>query len=95
MDKSCIEFIAYAHFVDVEIKVLVAQNEKTSLQLLKSSGMFIVAASEFVNDNKSILFDAIVTNPNFEIDEEIEQTIRAFASKRAKKIKARIEQLRK
>ncbi len=93
LDEGCITFIAYAFFVEVELKVLAAKNEKTSLELLKK--MFILAVSKFVDDNEPILFDAIVTNPNFEVDEEIEQTIRAFDSKRAEKIKKRIEQLRK
>lgn len=95
LDEGCIEFIVYAPFAlaELEIKVLVAQNEKTSLKLLKE--MFFLAALKFVSDNEPILFDAIVTNPNFEVDEEIEQTIRTFVSKRAEKIKKRIEQLRK
>lgn len=95
LDKGCIEFIVYAPFalVEVELKVLVAQNEKTSLKLLKE--MFCLAALKFVDDNEPILFDAIVTNPNFELDEEIEQMTKVFTSKKAEKIKTRIERLRK
>lgn len=95
LSKNNMEFIACAHWTDVELKVLVAKNEKTTLQILKNGAMFINAASKFVVNNDTRLFDAIVTNPNFEIDEEIEQIIKAFASKRAEKIRVRIEKLRK
>lgn len=95
LSKNNMEFIACASWTDVELKVLVAKNGETSLQILKNGAMFIAAASKFVDGNDTRLFDAIVTNPNFEVDEEIEETIQAFASKRAAKIRARIEQLRK
>lgn len=85
--------LAYSEYW--RLKLWVAKDEKTPLTVLKTREMFFRAAQNIVYEYSSEMFDAIVTNPNFDVDEEIEQTIQGFSSKGAKKIKARIAELKK
>ena len=76
------------------IKKWVAENARTSLELLKTNQLFMTAARDLIQSNACILFDAIVKNPNFKWDEEMEQKIENFSPKGRKIIRERIEKLK-
>lgn len=92
LSKKNIELIACVPWMDIKLRVRMLQNEKISSKLLKV--MFVDVAEDFVQSGRCILFDAIVKNPNFKWDEEMEQKIENFSPKGRKIIKERIEKLK-
>lgn len=76
------------------LKKWVIQDKNTSFELLKSDQLFMYAAIELIQSHDSTLFDAIVKNPKFKWDEELERNIMDISPEGRKIIKARIEVLK-
>ncbi len=75
-------------------RLWVAKNEETSLDVLKLRQMFYWGTCYFALDGYPKLFDAIVVNPNFRVDEYIEEEISLFKPDEQKRIRSRIEELK-
>lgn len=80
---------------ELQLKLWVAEDKNTSLELLKTDKLFMCATLDLVQSRKPVLFDAIFKNPNFKWDEEIEQKMEMFSAEGRKIIKERIESLEK
>lgn len=75
------------------LKVWVAQSKDTSVKLLNT--MFIYEASNLVCLDYTMVFDAIIQNPNFVLTEQTKKIIpNIFSSEQIKKIKERICELK-
>lgn len=64
---------------NLHLKIWVAEDAKTALHILKSDRMFMTAGKELVQSGNCLLFDAIVQNPNFKWDEEVEESMKYFS----------------
>lgn len=76
-----------------KMRIRVATDPKTSFKILKMETMFRFSALELIQSNDSQLFDAIVQNPNFEWDKEIEEQIEVFSPAGREIIRQRVERL--
>lgn len=91
IEESLLKMLAKSEYW--KLRVWVAQYPKTSFEILKN--MFLGEARHMVKSDVSIVFDEIIKNQNFEIDEEIKQLINLFSDKYEKdKIVKRIEKLK-
>ncbi len=83
-----------ASSVKVKWKLWIAKSDETSFDILKLRQMFYWSAICFEIDGDPRLFDAIVMNPNFRVDEYIEEEISLFKPDEQKRIRSRIEELK-
>lgn len=90
---ACASWTCYENWMS--LKVFIAQDEKTSLEILKIDEMFKLASIELVQSRDARLFDAIVTNPNFRVDDDIEEAISEISPEGRKIIRERIAELKK
>ena len=74
-----------------KLRLGVAKDSNTPLQILKD--MFSDEAFAIVGYGYSEVFDAIITNPRFELDEEINQKIQAFGPCGISTINARVKKI--
>lgn len=74
-----------------KLRLWVAEDKNTSLSILKE--MLPDAIKRFFWRNSSTNIDAIITNSNFELDEEVKQILEKFSLDEGTKIEARIKEL--
>lgn len=77
-----------------KLRLWVAKDEKTPLKILKKKKMLFNAIRDF-EAGSSLLFDAIVENSNFEVDEQVKRILEPFSSETVEKVIARIKELKK
>lgn len=89
IDEELEKMLAHSDYW--RLRLWVAEDKNTSLSILKE--MFWRAAHDLIIHNSSTEIDAIITNPNFELDEEVKQIINRFGSTGITNIEARIKEL--
>lgn len=80
-----------AHSDYWQLRLWIANDKNTPLQILKE--MLWGATTIFVGYDSSTEMDVIITNPNFELDEEVEEIIKRFNPTEFSKIESRIKEL--
>ena len=80
-----------AHSYYWRLRLWIENDKNTPLQILKE--MLWDATIRFIYYHSSTEMDAIITNPNFQLDEEVEQIIKRFNPTAVSKIEARIKEL--
>lgn len=89
LDDSLRKSLAHSDYW--ELRLWIANDKNTPLQILKE--MLWSATKIFIGYDSSTEMDAIITNPNFELDEEVEQIIKRFNPTAVSKIESRIKEL--
>lgn len=89
IDEELEKMLAHSDYW--RLRLWVAEDKNTSLAILKE--MLPDAIKRFFWRNSSTDIDAIITNPNFKLDEEVKQIIEKFSLDEGAKIEARIKEL--
>lgn len=89
LDDKLRKTLAYSNYY--KLRLWVANDKNTSLQILKD--MLWGAITLFIGHNWSIEMDSIITNPNFELDNEVKKIIKRFNPTEVSKIESRIKEL--